>query len=176
MQSKFFIPDRLSREANGRIGRLPHSDSNLGTAAERYTDRVRSRLQPPCATSSCNYFYASHPARTFYDARCFTGINPDFDSPNILSQTKLRIYNEPSTTKHAWRILLHFSLKTRYSDARTKFVLLGDFAVTFRPFFPFASAGSFINYDRDSPSLRTVFRFNGCDIEHRGLKSEHMVI
>lgn len=121
MQSKFFIPDRLSREANGRIGRLTHSDSNLGTAAERYTDRVRSRLQPPCATSSCNYFYASHPARTFYDARCFTGINPDFDSPNILSQTKLRIYNEPvSTTKHAWRILLqqHFSLKRR-----TKFVL-----------------------------------------------------
>jgi hypothetical protein len=54
--------------------------------------------------------------------------------------------------------------------------VLGDFAVTFRPFFPFASAGSFINYDRDSPSLRTVFRFNGCDIEHRGLKSEHMVI
>jgi hypothetical protein len=53
---------------------------------------------------------------------------------------------------------------------------LGDFAVTFRPFFPLASAGSFINYDRDSPSLRTVFRFNGCDIEHRGLKSEHMVI
>lgn len=54
--------------------------------------------------------------------------------------------------------------------------VLGDFAVTFRPFFPVASAGSFINYDRDSPSLRTVFRFNGCDIEHRGLKSEHMVI
>jgi hypothetical protein len=54
--------------------------------------------------------------------------------------------------------------------------VLGDFAVTFRPFFPLASAGSFINYDRDSPSLRTVFRFNGCDIEHRGLKSEHMVI
>jgi hypothetical protein len=54
--------------------------------------------------------------------------------------------------------------------------VLGDFAVTFRPFFPVASAGSFINYDRDSPSLRTVFRFNGYDIEHRGLKSEHMVI